>query len=165
MEHKKRIELFIDRLSQNNPSSNEKPEDIYHRFKREQQREEEIVRDEDYFNWIETFMTDHKFFFADGSYLKPNELTQEDLANIQDIKVLYRALEKYAEQNPQSAFFDGYVNGIHFKYHNQCYEIAGSSLINYYLLFEENQPEHYLVIDNILQHEKPSTRKRHRMYK
>lgn len=90
------------------------------------EKEKKLVSNYDYISWLEKFTLKHESF-DDGTWLyTPEEISKEDLANVEDLCAFFAGIRSYYDKyyiNTESS--ERFVQGcVHIKHHNAGYEIG-----------------------------------------
>ena len=132
------------------------------------EKEKKLVSNYDYISWLENFTLKYELF-NDSSWLyKPEEISKEDLANVEDLTCFFEGINNYCNKyyiNTESS--DSFVQGcIHIKHHNIGYEIGllvgqgayvyvtreepASDAIEFCHVVNDTKPENFETKENLL---------------
>ena len=59
----------------------------------------ELISNEDYISWLEKFTIEHPYFDDEYWQYFPEEITDNDLKNVQNLNLFFQAIEHYAQKN------------------------------------------------------------------
>lgn len=91
---------------------------------RDQKITEEIVKTEDYINWLEKFIISNKNFHDDDWLYCPEKISQDDKDNVLKLSNLYSAIQNYANENFIYGIQDEFGDHYKIKYNNVGYVIG-----------------------------------------
>lgn len=100
-----------------------------------------IIKNDDYINWLEKFTTKNKIFNSDDWLYCPNKISEQNLNNVDKLKNFFEVIENYANDNyilPTPTEF-GIVFEI--KHNNVGYKIgmmSGQGICYYVVRIEKN---------------------------
>ena len=90
-----------------------------------QQRAKELVSNYDYMNWLESFIKEHNGSFRHDEWLyKPDEISKEDLENVNKLSEFFEGIQMYANDNYYYPIPCDYGSYYLIEYNDKIYEIS-----------------------------------------
>lgn len=129
-------------------------EDVVNDFKKyfeEIERKDNIVKSQEYLNWLCNFVDIHKYFCDETWLYKQDEISEEDYHKVELISTFFHYISQLAdEQFILEESEDGYDTSYYFKAKKNYYEITtivGQGAITSIHKIEYDESKDYVLVD------------------